>query len=400
MRCVILGAGGMGSAAARAAAALDGVSHLTIADLNENAAAYLAGFCGPKAHATRIDVSDRDALLTLLEPADAVLNLVGPFFRFGVPVLEAAIATGTAYFDICDDPEPTLEMLALDEKAKAAAIPAIVGLGASPGLTNLLAVKAHGALDTVDELITGWNLEDGAAENDGLINSTGTGSARNSQPNPSAAVIHWMEQCSGTVQAWIGGKQTAIRPVDPERVHYPGIGQRTLWTVGHPEALTLPRHFPDLKRSLNLMVMPRLLAYRLRGLRDRMDRGSLTLEEAGRLIVADLAKSGGKPSWLERAFAQFEGPAFPALFALARGRKDGHHRTVAAHLTALPKEGMAGVTGIPLAVGLGLFSRDVIAAPGVMAPEMAFDPDVFFESLAPYCEGVEEGQAILQVSVD
>ena len=42
-----------------------------------------------------------------------VMNTVGPFFRFGVPILTAAIDAGTDYIDVCDDWEPTLEMLAL-----------------------------------------------------------------------------------------------------------------------------------------------------------------------------------------------------------------------------------------------------------------------------------------------
>jgi short subunit dehydrogenase-like uncharacterized protein len=40
-----------------------------------------------------------------------VLNCVGPFYRFGPPVLTAAIKAGVSYLDVCDDWEPTLDML-------------------------------------------------------------------------------------------------------------------------------------------------------------------------------------------------------------------------------------------------------------------------------------------------
>ena len=57
-------------------------------------------------------------------------------------MLRAAIRAGCHYVDVCDDWEPTLEMLALDTEARAAGVTAVIGLGASPGITNLLAVQA------------------------------------------------------------------------------------------------------------------------------------------------------------------------------------------------------------------------------------------------------------------
>ena len=54
----------------------------------------------------------------------------------------AAIEAGAHYLDICDDWEPTLDMLELGERARARGVTAVIGMGASPGLTNLLAMKA------------------------------------------------------------------------------------------------------------------------------------------------------------------------------------------------------------------------------------------------------------------
>ncbi|MBW2087346.1 MAG: saccharopine dehydrogenase, partial [Deltaproteobacteria bacterium] len=53
------------------------------------------------------------------------------------------------YIDINDDWEPTLDMLKLDEEARQAGITAIIGMGASPGVSNLLAVKAMSLFDTI-----------------------------------------------------------------------------------------------------------------------------------------------------------------------------------------------------------------------------------------------------------
>lgn len=377
----------MGALAARTVAGLAPVTTLTIADLDRAAGARLAAQCeADKPGVVRsqaIDVLDRQALEALLSPADVVLNTVGPFFRFGVPVLEAAIAAGTPYFDICDDPEPTLAMLALDTQAKAAGIPAVVGLGASPGLTNLLAVKAFGALDEVDELLTGWNL-DGAVGADAEAEAALAPDGR-----PAAALVHWMEQCSGDVLIWEDSRQQKTRPLEAEPVTFPGIGKRTLWTVGHPEAVTLPLRFPALHRSVNVMVLSRSTALALRDLRNRIDGGRMSADEAAAQIGKDLAH----PSWIgqlaETLLRPFDGPAFPSLFALAKGRLDGRDRVAAAHLSATLPHGMAGITGIPLALGVGLLAEGHITGTGVMAPEAAFEPDRLIEALGPYWQDAE-----------
>ena len=64
--------------------------------------------------------------------------------------------------DICDDWKPTLDILNdLDEMAKEANITALIGMGSSPGLTNLMAMLASSKLDQIDELITAWGIGTG-----------------------------------------------------------------------------------------------------------------------------------------------------------------------------------------------------------------------------------------------
>ena len=96
--------------AATMVAAFPEVESLMVADLNLDAAQRVASACGDKAKAAGIDVTNPTELISFMRAADLVMNCVGPFFRFGVPVLKAAIAAGVDYLDICDDPEPTRAM--------------------------------------------------------------------------------------------------------------------------------------------------------------------------------------------------------------------------------------------------------------------------------------------------
>lgn len=379
MKILVLGAGGMGAKAAETIAQFDGISTLTIADLDVACADSVAKKCGPKARALQLDVTDTKALQGALNDSDAVLNCVGPFFRFGVPILTAAIETGTPYFDICDDPEPTLEMLALDEKAKAQNMLAIVGMGASPGVSNLLAAKTCTALDEIDHLITGWSLDD---DEDGPM-----GDLDLSEEGGDAAFVHWMEQCSGNVTSWVDNKLTSVKPLQPLRVSYPGIGKRTLWTVGHPEPVTLPLTFPHVTTASNAMVLNRLDAIGLKDLSRRIDAGRITIDEAAAEISGSIGKDSGSAfqSFMGWIVSKLSGPRFPSLFALAEGHRDGRPAIAAAAITALPKDGMAGVTSVPLAVALKLFIDGKIAGTGVKAPEAVIDPDLFFQVFHRYC---------------
>ena len=131
MKVLALGcAGGMGSVAVHAAKDYEAVDEIVIADLNEKSAMALAEQIGDKAQAIRLDVTDSEALGAAMENADVVVNSVGPYYRFGVPVLKAAIAAKRHYVDICDDVDVTLDILDWDERARAADGRALIGMGA------------------------------------------------------------------------------------------------------------------------------------------------------------------------------------------------------------------------------------------------------------------------------
>jgi saccharopine dehydrogenase-like NADP-dependent oxidoreductase len=365
----------MGRHAVRTAVKYDFVDEIVVADLELAAAERVVGPTGSKLRPTAVDAADPAGLRDLLGGADVVLNTVGPFYRFGVPILEAAIDAGCHYLDICDDWEPTLAMLELDSRAREAGVTAIVGVGASPGVSNLLAAKAISRLDAVEEVITGWGLSGTGTESD---ENTGEGEERARQP--SAAIVHWMHQCSGTIRVRRSGRFEDVKPVQEMQIDYPGIGVGTAWSVGHPEAVTLPLTYAEIQNSTNVMVGPRFLIEAVRALGAAIDAGDLSVEEAA------VQMAGPVPPELRKATASESGGVrLPPLFALARGRRGSESVDVGALVLGMPAGGMGGATGVPLAVGLSLFAQGRLERRGVFAPEGAMDPDAFFDELAPLC---------------
>ena len=49
-------------------------------------------------------------------------------------------------------------MLSLNETAKKNGIKAILGIGASPGITNVLGALAIRELDSTEKIYTGWDI--------------------------------------------------------------------------------------------------------------------------------------------------------------------------------------------------------------------------------------------------
>lgn len=370
MRVLALGGcGEMGRYACRVAARLPGVDELVVTDLDGSRAAAFAAELGHPARPAALDITDGPSLASALREADVVLNTAGPFFRFGIPVLAAAIRARCHYLDICDDWEPTAEMFALHEQALRAGRSAIIGMGASPGISNILAVIAARELDVTHEIVTGWNLD----------------GARSEQPaggTPSAALVHGLRQMTGTIRVVREGRPRDERPLRRTVLDYPGLGRRHARTIGHPEPLTLLGSFPRLESSVNVTFgSPSTLAA-VRAVTWAADRNLLSRDRALRAL-----------SWLEAHTPAlpparlFRPGRLPPLFALASGLRDGRPASAAAALRRVPGTTMGALTGVPLATALELLLAGQVTKSGVLAPETALEPGNFLSALAAHCPG-------------
>jgi len=361
----------MGQYAVRATLEFDFVESVVVADLDLDAAERFAANCGPKAHAAHVEVTDPGRLAELMGDADVVLNTVGPFFRFGVPVLRAAIEARCDYIDICDDWEPTLEMFELDASAREAGVVAVIGVGASPGVSNMLAVEAARELDEVHALFTGWDLDSASPEHHGS--------------EPSAATVHGIQQLTGTIRTLRDRRFVDRAPIQRFDIDYPGLGRYPVWSIGHPEAVTLPRVYPSLSSCVNVMSTGRLTIFALRRLAWLIDHGWVSPARVASWVEAGGRTGTSDTQELGEMLATGDWNKPPPLFALAEGSKDGAPARVGAAFTSAPLGGMGGATGVPLAVGVALLHEPGERRPGVHAPEGVFDPDRFFELLAPRC---------------
>ena len=368
------GSGGMGRFSSYAISNYSNITKVTIADLNEANAKEFSNHFDDRFNGIGLDVTDKEHLEKVMSDHDIVLNTTGPFFKFGLPILKSAIKCKCHYFDICDDWEPTEEMLKLNDEALKNDITAIVGLGASPGISNLLGLKAMNELDEAESIITGWDVSSAKPEDE------------SSQKGTNAAMEHGLQQISGEIKVYKDKKYKLTKPLGKIKIHYPGRGNHDAFIFGHPEAITFPHHFNDLKESVNACHGSKQSnIYILKILRWLVDKKLISFKQ-GASFLEWLERKAGTPS-IEK---QIEG--LPSIYGLARGLKDNKNASVAVTLSEEELSnswGMGAITGFPLAFGLKLLLENKINKKGVFAPEGgAINPDDFFSLLTDYPHSV------------
>ena len=254
------GSGDMGRMAVAILLESPSTTSITAADKNYERAKYFVDLVGSdKLKAVEIIVTEKNKLIELISSHDFVMNTVGPYYKFASMILDAVIEAKKPYVDICDDWKPTLDLLEMDDKAKKAGITAIIGIGASPGITNLMAVVACSKLDEVDDLITAWGY--GTGERVGrkpkyFIEPRKFYKKFKDEPIiANAATMHLFYETLEEIPTYRDGKFINIKPLtDADPLQFPGFKDTYVCHIGHPEPVTLPRVL-KVNSVSNLMYM-------------------------------------------------------------------------------------------------------------------------------------------------
>ena len=360
------GSGGMGRFAVRSLINHKAVKKIYIADLNGSSAKEFASNFDDRVEGLELDITNNEALINEMSKVDIVVNTTGPFFKFGLPILKAAIDTNTHYFDICDDWEPTEKMLLLNNDERSSEITGIIGLGASPGLTNILAYLAILELDEVSKVYTGWDIS-GAKPED-----------KSSQKGVNAAMVHGIQQVIGYVKVFNNGKYEMVRPLKEIMVNYPEIGEKKANIFGHPEAVSFPYHYPNIKESLNLM--------------HGGEKGIVGILKFIRLLIEIKLISKNMAAriftWLENSSSSETKKTdlinLPGIYGYVEGKKGNKSLSVGVTFDdSIQNISMGEATSLPLACGVKMFLDGVITQRGIHAPESGIiDPKIFIDYFA------------------
>ncbi len=359
---VLGGCGGIGRIAVEALASGEWFDAIDIADVREADAEVLADQIGRSGlRGVAVDATSPDSLAAVLVGADVAVSCIGPFYRFGAPVLEACIRAGVNFVDVCDDLDATQRQLALDGAARDAGVVALIGMGNSPGLANVLVRYA------ADELLEETTSVD-------IMHIHG------GEPDEGPAVVkHRIHAMVNDVPLFIDGEFVEVRLLDPsggafvEETDFRDVGRYPVYPYPHPETITLPQHLPGLRRATNRGVV-----YPLTYFEHTMATVRRGLEANPGVAVADLPVD----DWVTRILAERSRLLAEAdvsepggcLKIVVSGTRDGEEHTYVFSLSSTGGAGAGEGTGIPAALGAILIERGTIDRPGVHPPEAVVDP--------------------------
>jgi saccharopine dehydrogenase (NAD+, L-lysine forming) len=249
MRVLLVGAGGVGSAAVGIAARRDFFEKLVVADYDfgraKRAAAAADSASGAgRFSAAHVDASSATAVMSLcrVHGITHVLNAVDP--RFVMPIFDGAFAAGSDYLDMAmslSQPHALRpheecgvklgdEQFAVAEKWERSGRLALVGIGVEPGLSD---VFARYAADHLFSSIDDIGVRDGA----NLV-------VEGYDFAPSFSIWTTIEECLNPPVIFQAGRGwfTTAPFSEPEIFDFPaGIGLVECVNVEHEEVLLIPR---------------------------------------------------------------------------------------------------------------------------------------------------------------
>ena len=390
MRILIIGSGGVGSAAARIAARRDFFEALILADYDPaRPAAVVAELGDARFSATQVDASRAESVAEAIgaNRATHVLNAVDP--RFVMPIFEGCLTAGVTYLDMAmslsvrhpkypySETGVKLgdEQFAREKDWKEAGQLALVGIGVEPGLSDVFARYAEDELfDEIDEL----GVRDGAN-----LTVAGYDFA------PSFSIWTTIEECLNppVIFEKDRGWYTTEPFSEPEVFDFPeGIGPVECVNVEHEEVLLMPRwtkakrvtfkyglgdEFIEVLKVLHKLGLDRTDPVTVRGV-------PVSPRDVVAACLPDPAGLGDRMS----------GKTCAGVWVTGTG-KDGAPRSTYLYHVADNEQTMAEYnsqavvwqTAINPVIALELLQRGDWAGVGVLGPE-AFDARPFLELLA------------------
>ena len=390
MRMLVLGAGGVGSAAALIAARRPFLTHVVLADYELPRAQRAAAATGDDRFvAVALDASDQAAIESVIREhaIDAVLGATDP--RFTMPIFRAALASRIHYLDMAmslSTPHPDApyektgvklgdEQFAVAEEWAASGKIALVGMGVEPGLADVFARYAADHLfSEMDEV----GVRDGAN-----LTVSGYDFA------PSFSIWTTIEECLNppVIYEKNRGWFTTAPFSEPETFDFPeGIGPVECVNVEHEEVLLVPRwvdakrvtfkyglgqEFIDVLQVLHKLGLDRVDPVEVRGQR-------VSPRDVVAACLPDPAALGDR----------MRGKTCAGTWVRGRGRDGQPRSTYLYHVVdnewSMREYGAQAVvwqTAVNPIVALELLDSGAWAGSGVLGPE-AFDAVPFLDLLA------------------
>ena len=365
MRVLVLGgAGAVCNETTRDLAHSSDFDEIVVADYNLDASnALVEEINDQRLKTVFFDANDYDAMLKMFPGFDVVVN--GLPWKYDLPVTKACVEVGVNGLDVSTEEE----QWDFDSAAKAKDIIFIPGVGATPGITNVMAQNAADQMDDVDEI---------------QINFA---AFRCPAPAPGLLITFLYEFHPQTEERvyFENGEFVWVEPFKGlKTVNFPGpIGEQEVCYIPHEETWTMPESLGARAVSVRGCFPP----HAMRLAKTMLEAGlyseeSITLKgvdttafEMMHEILLQLPETKETPLWAY------------GLVVDVFGKKDGKDIKITHWNQHPPMEEWGGKAAyykniaIPLSISAQMIARGDIEARGVLPPESVIDPEIFFAEL-------------------
>jgi saccharopine dehydrogenase-like NADP-dependent oxidoreductase len=374
MKIVVLGgAGKMGCIAVQDLAGDRRVKEVVIADYDPAQARTVAETIGSsRVSIQQVDVNDHDGLVGLLKGAGVCLNAT--VYYTNLLVMEACLEARVPYTDMGGLFHLTRRQLALNERFAEAGLSAVLGMGSAPGVPNVQARYAAERLDTVETI----HIYDG-------IKPPPADEVRFTYAVPTV-----LDELTMPPMVYRDGEYVACEPLTEFEDYWfaSPLGLLPMHLSLHSEVATLPVSFRDkgvreVFFKINYWGMAKETVENVRVLADFGFAGREPVVVKGQSVVPhDLLvamMSGYVPPITDfLAPPKNEPPDWvKEIVTEVQGTKDG--KAVTYRLGTLTCKGALPTGVAPARAAIWLAEGRI--PPGVHPPEVALEPEPFFEEL-------------------
>jgi saccharopine dehydrogenase (NAD+, L-lysine-forming) len=365
MKTLVLGgAGAVCSETTRDLARTSKFDEIVVAEYNLEAANQLIEEIGdPRLKAVFFNADDYDSMLKLFPGNDVVIN--GLPWKYDLAVTKACVEVGVNGLDVSTEED----QWDYDATAKEKDIVFIPGVGATPGITNAMARRAADQMDTVDDIQINFAAFRCPAPAPGLL-------------------ITFLWEFHPKTEGRVYYEEGEFHWVGPFKglkdVTFPGeIGEQEVCYIPHPETRTMPMSLGARKVSVQGCFPP----HAMRLAKAMLESGLYSEEpitvmgvettalEMMHEILLTLPETKETPLWAY------------GLVVEVYGKKDGKDLKIRLWNEHPPMAEWGGKAAyykniaIPLSIGAQMIVRGDVAVRGVVPPETAIDPLIFFDEL-------------------
>jgi len=317
----------------------------------------------PRLRAVFFDANDYDSMLKLFPGFDVVIN--GLPWKYDLTVTKACVEVGVSGLDVSTEEE----QWDFDAVAKEKDIIFIPGVGATPGITNVMARNAVDQMDEIDDILINFAAFRCPAPAPGLL----------------ITFLYEFHPENDYRVYFKDGEFVQVGPFEGlKKVKFFGpIGEQEVCYIPHDETWTMPESLGAKEVSVRGCFPPHAMKLAKAMLESGLySEKPITIKgvETNALeimhdLLLELPETKGTPLWAY------------GLVVEVIGKKDGKDLKITHWNEHPPMEEWGGKAAyykniaIPLSIGAQMIARGDIKDRGVLPPESVIDPALFFAEL-------------------